>query len=203
MIRGIITLFACVVGLVASAGQVHAGVMVDFELGAPTVFNNQVPLTNEFAGLGVNFTGQGEVLNMSSFTIGSNSGTDALAFNSSVLIAGPELAVFDFDIQSVSLFVAVGGGATPVTVRAFDVSNTLLGLTTQSVGSTYSQLSLSGIGNIRSISVNTNATVWAIDDLEFQAGANAVPEPASLAMFGFAAVGLVAGGVRRRRKRQA
>lgn len=199
MIRtlSIATTIALVAGLTSTASAITT---IDFELNAPAGFASQVPLTNEYAAQGVNFVGFGEVLNMSSFTFKWRSGTDALAYNDVTSSVGPQNILFDQDTSFVTLFGAVFEAGS-ITMEAFDAGNASLGSASITPGGTYTELTLSGVGDIRSVVVDSDASIWAVDDLSFEPSgdqAAVIPEPVT-GLLGLIALGTVGLAATRRR----
>ncbi len=174
----------------------------------PTFFSGANPLRNEYAGLGVSFTGPGPddggaILDKSgNFGVNPLSGDDFLAFNRvttgvTMLNGGrpfdPETVTFANPTSAVSIFASAGFFTGVFVMSAFDSSNNLLGMDvkTTAVGQ-WNQLSFSSSTNINHITLTevSSARSFVYDNL------STVPEPATMAVLGLGAAALI-----RRRKR--
>lgn len=198
------TRFLCLAGLMlaAMAGQVQAGFVINFDdLTAPGVFASQTPLAEEYASLGVHFAGSGEVLNSTSnFSVSLAlpfSAPNFLAFNSSLSAFPPETFTFDYLVSSLSLDFA--GSIGTISLSGFLNGNLVdtASLVSASAGG-WSTLTLAG-GSFDKIVFDVSGTdgAFVVDNLSINQSA-AVPEPASFAMWGLGAIGMMSA----RRKRQ-
>jgi hypothetical protein len=204
--------FICAV-LAAPSGAVVINFDVDASgnpLLAPNGFAEQNPLRNEYASLGVTFSGPsaldgGAILDQfGNFGVNARSGRNFLAFNGeslTTLLNGgvprdPETLTFSTPLSSISIWAS--GGAAPNTFRmdAFSSGGALVGSSTQSstVGA-YAQLSIANPSQPISRVVLTGIggdPHFVYDDLEF----TFVPEPAGVPVGAF----VLAGMLRRRRQ---
>jgi len=139
---------------------------------APCNFNQQVPLTNEYAGQGVTFSGSWEVLNQcGNFAVSGHSSPNFLAYNTGIGgIAKTETLTFSSDASGISFKM---GRAGNVTAEAFNASGVLIGTTTASAGTTLVTVSLSATG-VRSVVVTGSGNIGVLDDLVFTLGPNNV-----------------------------
>ena len=178
-------------------------------LAAPSLFINTVALTNLYAPLGVTFAGPGgndggAILNQSgNFGVNALSSPNFLAFNRGEGVTlsdggrpiDPETITFASPVTSVSIFAA--GGALPGTfeMEAFDEFSASVDIDTVTTAD-FAQLTVSGPGIVRVVlGEQTGKLTFVYDNLEFNA--QAVPEPAGLALLGIALAGLA--GFHRRR----
>lgn len=183
------------------SGAHAATTTIDFEgSGAPCCFALTSPLSNAYAGLGVNFSGVGGtggyILNQSGgFGFNAHSGTDFLAFNTSQKgISGVEDISLSTPVSAVSIWAADRYGSV-VSLSAYDAGGALLASASITGSSNWQQLSVSGVG-IASVRLS-GGQVYAVDDLAFT---GAVPEPEVYAMV---LGGLAVMGVMARRRRSA
>ena len=158
-------------------------VFVNFDnVSAPCIFNNTVALRNEYAGLGVIFSGPaptagGAILDQcGNFSVFGYSAPNFVAFNSNPgahlqdggAAIGPERMDFSQDVGSIQLTVGgPGGGVAKLT--AYSAANVLLatdtvpvlnamqGLTVNAPGIRYALLEVQGAED----------NVWVFDDLSF------------------------------------
>lgn len=169
------------------------------DLDAPATFSGTHPLTDQYASLGVIFSGPvngygGAVLAQAgNFGVTPHSGSNFLAFNREGYAVDPEILTFTSLVNSVSIFAAGGWNNDTFTMSAYDSSYNLLDtdmLTTLS----WDLLSVSatGIKYVELIQRGDNSFVY--DDLSFSAAA--VPEPSTFLLFG---VGLLGAGLLRRK----
>jgi hypothetical protein len=101
----------------ADRGDTSAGHTITFDPGtAPCTFEFAVPLGEEYADLGVHFSGPdddtgGAILNQcGSFGVDAHSGEEFLAFSTLTFAIPPERIAFDDPQRTVSLYVANGFG---------------------------------------------------------------------------------------------
>lgn len=205
----LVALAGCVgIGLLV-APQARGSVTITFdELGAVSnVFIQSNPLTNQYAGQGVYFSGPtpldgGAILNeLGGFGVDSLSGSNFLAFNTASTMMnggvpiGPETVQFAFPVSSVSIF---GGEeqAVDFNMTAYDALNNVVGSDNEiNTPSNYVELAVSGAA-ITKITLNgTGFNAWVFDNLTYQA----VPEPSTLLLVGFGALAML-GAHRRMRK---
>jgi len=197
---------AAVVAFAAAlpAASFAATTTIDFDgTGAPCCFVSTTPLTNAYAGLGVTFSGVGgtggSILNQSgNFGFNAHSGTDFLAFNTSVNgISGVEDIAFSNLQSNVSIWVANQFGGS-VSLTAYDASGASVATSSITSSSVWQQLSVSaaGIASVR-LSPQLGTAYYAADDRSFT---GAVPEPEAYAML---AGGLAVLGVALRRRKVA
>jgi len=191
--------------VLSCAVSAYASGTIDFELSAPCNFTNTIPLTNAYAGLGVNFTsGNGAILDQcSNFGVNAHSGVDFLAFNSNpgdanYIPSGPEVITFDNPVSNVSIWVAPWGD--------FAISDNNGNSNGVSAGNgDWVLLSLNDT-NITSITLSGPA-VWVADDLSWESNptnllddpqpTSEVPEPSSMVLLGSGLAGVI--GVARRK----
>lgn len=175
---------------------------IDFEgTSAPCCFVYTSPLTNAYAGLGATFSGVGgtggSILNQSgSFGFNAHSGTDFLAFNTSVNgISGVEDISFSSLQSNVSIWVANRFGGD-ISLTAYDASGASVASSTVNSSSVWQQLSVSaaGIASVR-LTPQSGSMYYAADDLSFT---GAVPEPETYAML-VAGLGVLGVALRRRK----
>ena len=190
----------------ASVSSAHAATITFDELGSqPSAFSLADPLQEEYASMGVHFTGLapldgGAILDESSaFGVPALSGDNFLAFNVNALMqnggipTGPEIIRFDFPVSSVSIW---GGDrtVTTFTLTAFDINDNLLGTDIRSnTGGDYIELSIvaSPGTNIRSITLDADDDHYVYDDLTFERSPVGVPESgATLAFLGCGLISL-------------
>lgn len=171
----------------AAAAQVQA-VTIDFEGFGPGTL-----ITNQYAGLGVNFSGA----SISNYTCcGTPTATLVTATDGGGSgRTGILNIIFSGGASGVSFGYNNYGSLLGGYFQAFDSSNTLIETQGYTVAS-FSALELisfasSGIASITITSPSVPSWLVAIDDLTFN-----VPEPGSLALLGLALLGL--GGTRRR-----
>lgn len=151
--------------------------VIDFDdAAAPALFSQTQPLRNAYAPLGVTFEGGnalngGAVLNMSTFQVTGESGTNALAFNvfGSLQNGGipqpPEVMLFRHAVSRVQMNVAGLDGGT-IEVGAYDEDGNSLGVENV-VGTSAMQTVVLEYPRIAKIIVTTAGEVTVIDDLAF------------------------------------
>lgn len=186
-----------------------ATTVIDFDdTTAPGLFDHQTPLTNQYAALGVTFSGLGgnpgaEVLDQSSnFGVNARSGRNFLAFN---VYTGLSAEVnFTTAIIGFEVFGGSGAGYDGLYwANAYNIDGDLVDsysvqFAPGNVGG-WTALNLAGAGITR-VQFGSSNLNWLADDLSFTVG-GAVPEPATWAMMitGFG----LAGAALRRRARSA
>jgi hypothetical protein len=181
------------------AMSVNGATTITFEeLGTKTCcFANEPPLTNQYAGLGVNFSGGWEVLNQSgAFGIGAMSGEHFAAYNTSVPgVTNTLEMLFDNNIAGISGYL--GSRQSDIwTVSAFSGTTPVLATIFINDANSYVPFSLTGLlgFNIDRITIQGSASSGVLENLTFQA----VPIPAAVWLFGSGILGLL--GLSRRRK---
>jgi Secretion system C-terminal sorting domain len=132
----------------------------------PCLFNDQVPLTNEYAGQGVIFSGAGEVLDeCSNFGISNYSSPNFLAFNTGIPAPGPETMSFSPAISSLSLWAGSANAAT-ITLNAYNAANILVDQDVILATDALQQMSVSGAGIVTAV-ISFTGTWMCVDDLAF------------------------------------
>ena len=153
-----------------------------------------VAVTSQFAGLGVTFSDLYVIENVfNNFSSAPNAGIINDEFPFSLLVT----ATFAADVTDVSaLFSDTNVGTNLVTMKAFNASDALLGMTT--VTTPAAQMATVGLSfaGIRKITLETDPDGTLFDDFTFTPSIT-VPEPGTLTLFGFGLAGL--GFARRRR----
>uniref|UniRef100_C6E906 Ice-binding protein C-terminal domain-containing protein n=1 Tax=Geobacter sp. (strain M21) TaxID=443144 RepID=C6E906_GEOSM len=169
------------------------------DLSAPATFSGTYPLTDQYASLGVIFSGPvngygGAVLSQAgNFGVTPHSGSNFLAFNREGYAVDPETLTFTSLVNSVSIYAAGGQAYDNFIMRAFDSSRNLLATDTVFTwGWDLLSVSATGIKYVDLIQQGDNAFVY--DDLSFSAAA--VPEPSTFLLFG---IGLLGAGLLRRK----
>lgn len=161
--------------LCASSGA--QTVTVDFELpGAPCVFISTDALREQYANLGVHFTGPGPldggavVDQCGNWGFNAHSGTAFLGFHSfATLMSGgipqdPEDIRFDQRVVSASIWVACASG-TQFLLEAYD--GLTLVASTSMQATLWTQLSVSSPGGFTHIVLSGVDPIFACDDLSF------------------------------------
>lgn len=187
---------------------VAAPIVINFDvdgLGNPIGFN--VPITNQYANLGVTFLGleNGDPININAapdpdgVPEPSNPNVLTNCANASAACPGNRADLvritFDNPASAIRLMLDSLGGLS-VTFNLYDsASNLLETQTVTSGGSLYVPVifSATGVSRIEGLQPN-DGWAWAMDDLQFESAA--VPEPATLALVG---LGLAAARARRRK----
>lgn len=184
-----------------SSNSSAATTSIDFDgTGAPCCFVDTTPLTNFYAGQGVTFSGAGgsggSILNLSGgFGFNARSGSDFLAFNTSVGTGSIQVMTFSNAASSVSIW-ANNNDFNRFTLEAFDVNNISLDLDSVDAGQGWQELTVSGAGIAYVHLSGAFPGAWAYDDLSFSDDRQSVPEPGSLALVG---LGLAAFALRKRK----
>ena len=195
-----------------TAGQARAGVITnDFGIANPdqTIgfdelsFPIGTPITDQFAGFGVTFT-PNMFYNFSPFFFP----TESLAS-----FDGPNMnnisILFDTEVSAAA--VAVQSNPDTTTFTALLDGNVVEQFSAQTsfdIAPTFSRANdFFGFEGIvfDELRIENTMQAFQIDNLQFDVstGSNdVVPEPASLAIFGFGAVGIIAGGRRKRSKKR-
>lgn len=177
-----------------------SAVLISFEeLGPKTCcLSSEPPLTNQYAGLGVNFDGAWAVLNQSAnFGLNAFSGEHFAGFNTGA--GTTDTLVMDFDQAIDSVGAQVGGGSAIDWIVRWFANNVEIGSSAvASLAGQYAgfSLNLANTGATRVTVQASNASDGVLDDLQFTAGnAPPVPEPASglLVLGALAVVGRLSG----------
>ena len=192
----------CKVLLVAAfvAGTIltASATTIDFELNGPCAFAQTSPLSNQYAGQGVLFSGPGPgqggaVLDeCANFGINAHSGRDFLAFNLHTYGIPPETITFSTPQSSVSIFAGDGlEAANAFTLAAFDSMNQQIGIdTVNNIEGQWELLSVNA-PNIAYVTLNFTGTFAVFDDMSFAGGAT-TPEPGTLMLLGTGLLGVIA-----------
>lgn len=184
MLRRPLTSVLAILGL--SASLTAQTVVIDFEgTGAPTTFASTQAVSNEYASLGVLFSGPapgdgGAILNQGGgFGIPARSGTDFLCFNEIASYptgntpGGPETLTFTTSTASqVSVWVSGGSQATTFQMTGFRQGSPVANVSTSSGTATWSELLLTdALGfDVVVIEETGGDFAWVIDDVSFTVG---------------------------------
>ncbi|MCB2213309.1 T9SS type A sorting domain-containing protein [bacterium] len=145
-------------------------VFIDFDdLDAPSLFNDQVPLTTEYEDLGVVFQGLGEVLNDGGgFSVSGYSAPNFLAFNTGVGANPPETLLFDPPITEISI---LGGHSSSVFIEmtAYNSGGGQVGYSSVTGTTAMQELSITG-NDIVEVVLDFSGSVCCFDDLFFVNG---------------------------------
>ena len=168
--------------------------MINFDdQSAPDVFNNTTPLRENYAALGVHFSGAGQsagggiVTQKGGWSTSGSSSPNFLAFNTTgrfqngVVPQGPEIVSFDMPVSYVEIKAGSPYSGT-VTMRAFDALGTELGSTSQALTSPLQKMSLQA-PNIRRVNIESDAFYFAVDDLGWNIPASVAGTNASKANY--------------------
>ena len=149
------------------------------DVAAPANFIQTMPLTNQYAALGVIFAGPGgldggAILNSNGdFQVTGFSGSNFLAFNANSTLSdggvprGPETISFSQPQSSVSLLAGSGLSAgQTLTVSAYNTGNVLLTASTITLASALAPVQVAGNG-ISQVVVSSPAAVFVLDNLTF------------------------------------
>ncbi len=196
----LITTLSALAMAAVSSNNLAATTSIDFDgTGAPCCFASTSPLTNLYSGQGVTFSGGngsgGSILSQSGgFGFNARSGTDFLAFNTTVGTGSIQVMSFANLATNVSIWANSAFGDQFI-MQAFDTNNGLLDTSIVAVAQGWQELAVSGTG-IAFVQVSAGNSYWAYDDLSFNDDRQqSVPEPGSLALVG---LGLAAFALRKR-----
>ena len=166
--------------------------VIDFDDNSrPCAFSSIVPLSEEYASLGVHFAGTdtsdgGGVLDQcGNFSVSGHSPRNFLAFNSGSF-RGPETITFD---SALIHFQANAGHSSSGTIvfKAYDSGSTLVDSASIGGSSALATLVLQGT-DIRSVVITFTGSVMVLDDLAFTTPppvpVPALTQPALLALAG-------------------
>ncbi len=153
---------------------------IDFDdLDAPGLFNDQIPLTDEYLDQGVLFQGQGEVLNESgNFGISNYSSPNFLAFNTGAGVYPPETMLFDPPILSLTILAGHNSSGV-ITATAFDSNGSLIGSYSITGQSSLQTLNVEG-EDIAEVVLDFTGSICCFDDLTFEQDLE--PDPIELTL---------------------
>ncbi|MCB2213307.1 T9SS type A sorting domain-containing protein [bacterium] len=153
---------------------------IDFDdLDAPGLFNDQIPLTDEYLDQGVLFEGQGEVLNESgNFGISNYSSPNFLAFNTGAGVYPPETMLFDPPILSLTILAGHSSSGT-ITATAYDSNGSLVGSYSITGLSSLQTLNVEG-DDIAEVVLDFTGSICCFDDLTFEQDLE--PDPIELTL---------------------
>lgn len=179
--------------LLLTSSGIASATTINFETGAPALFNQTTPLTGEYKSTGAFFSGNGGVAGSildqtGGFGINARSGNDFLAFNTMITGNGDTVS-FATPVDTVSLYIGAGV-AGDFSLTAFDGKSVLGTDVKTSKAGDYTKLTFSG-AEITSFSfMSSNLSAYVVDDLTFKAAP--VPEPSTFALLGSGLAGLAA-----------
>jgi hypothetical protein len=152
-------------------------VRIDFDPGtAPCLFENAQPLGEEYASLGVHFSGPsategGAILNQCGrFGVRARSGQEFLAFSAGTYALVPETITFDQPVTRVALYVANGSKHESTYKLVAMRDGAVIGRTVVVARSTsYTGLGIRGHRGIDSVvlTASTPDQSFVVDDLSF------------------------------------
>lgn len=189
--------------IIGSGAFVGPTTMIDFN-----TIGNEVPITNQYAGQGVNFSGPiFGMTNPGDTGLFPGGGGGVIASNWRYSLGGPPpfgpiVATFD-DLQTRVGFLSEHWPQDPISVDVYRDATYLgtLNYPTNTGIGDIQFIGLEDLSGFNRIEFNLPQNVnqfHAIDDFRFEAAGLQTPEPASLALFGAMGMGLVA-AIRRRR----
>lgn len=171
---------------VTSQVSIPGQTVIDFDhdqsgasLSAPCLFVQTTPIREQYALLGVHFSGPdassgGAILDQcSNFGVSAASGTNFLAFNATATYtsvgtpASPETITFDSPVSAVSMLASGGFTSSPGQLTAFGMTNNLLAADSEILPQgSYVTLQVSSGAGIRKV-VLTGPSLFVVDNLSF------------------------------------
>jgi hypothetical protein len=184
MLRPLLATLVAALGLSAPASA--QSVLIDFEgTGAPTTFGATQALSNEYASLGVLFSGPtpgdgGAILNQGSgFGVPARSGTDYLCFNEIASYSngsspgGPETITFTTSTATqVSVWVSGGSQATSFQMTGYRQGTPVANVSNSSQIASWAELAIADPLGFDSVVVEEigGDFAWCLDDVSFTTG---------------------------------
>ncbi len=161
------TLLASVVLAVASVPAAASAVSINFdETSAPCGFAVQVPLTSQYSGQGVTFSGGWEVLNQcGSFGVSGHSVPNFLAWNSGAGTGTTQTLTFSSDASGLSFRMASSGGGT-ASITARNAAGATIQTVSRSLSSSIQTATIT-VPGVRSVVISVPSGDGVLDDLVF------------------------------------